>query len=118
MSQAMVAEGIIKRFGQTTALTGVSFSARTGSVLGLLGPNGAGKTTIVRILSTLLPPDEGDIRVGGFDVVREAKKVRRTIGLTGQYAAVDEYLTARENLEMMGKLYHLSTADSKARATQ
>lgn len=114
----IVIRGLRKSFKDLRVLDGVDLTVERGTVLALLGPNGAGKTTIVRILSTLLTPDEGDIRVGGFDVVREAKKVRRTIGLTGQYAAVDEYLTARENLEMMGKLYHLSTADSKARATQ
>ena len=114
----IVIRGLRKSFKDLRVLDGVDLTVERGTVLALLGPNGAGKTTIVRILSTLLPLDEGEARVGGFDVVREAKKVRRTIGLTGQYAAVDEYLTARENLVMMGKLYHLSTADSKARATQ
>ena len=114
----IVIRGLRKSFKDLRVLDGVDLTVERGTVLALLGPNGAGKTTIVRILSTLLPLDEGEVCVGGFDVVREAKKVRRTIGLTGQYAAVDEYLTARENLVMMGKLYHLSRADSKARATQ
>jgi ABC-2 type transport system ATP-binding protein len=114
----IVIRGLKKSFKDLVVLDGVDLTVERGTVLALLGPNGAGKTTIVRILSTLLPPDEGDVRVGGFDVVREAKKVRRTIGLTGQYAAVDEYLTGRENLEMLGKLYHLSTSDSKMRAVQ
>lgn len=87
-------------------------------MLALLGPNGAGKTTTVRILSTLLPPDDGEVRVNGFDVVRDATKVRSTIGLTGQYAAVDELLSGRENLEMMGRLYHLSKRESKKRAQE
>jgi ABC-2 type transport system ATP-binding protein len=114
----IVIRGLKKSFKDLRVLDGVDLTVERGTVLALLGPNGAGKTTIVRILSTLLPPDEGEVLVGGFDVVREAKKVRRTIGLTGQYAAVDEYLTGRENLEMLGKLYHLSTTDSKMRAVQ
>ena len=105
MSDAIVVEGLVKRFGATTALAGVDLTVAEGSVLGLLGPNGAGKTTVVRILSTLLVPDEGRAEVVGLDVVRDEDAVRAAIGLTGQYAAVDEYLTGYENLEMVGRLY-------------
>jgi ABC-2 type transport system ATP-binding protein len=115
---AIVVEGLEKSYGSVRALCGVDFSARTGSVLGLLGPNGAGKTTAVRILATLLEPDGGHARVAGFDVVREAAKLRAHIGLAGQYAAVDENLTGFENLEMVGRLYHMSRADARARATE
>lgn len=101
------ADGLSKSFGDTVALRGVSFSVRHGQVLGLLGPNGAGKTTLVKILTTLLRADNGTARVGGFDVVLEAAQVRKIIGLAGQYAAVDETLTGRENLLMVGTLYHL-----------
>jgi oleandomycin transport system ATP-binding protein len=118
MSYAIEAEGLVKRFGKTTALAGVDLAARTGSVLGVLGPNGAGKTTAVRILATLLRPDAGHARVGGFDVVREAHHVRQLIGLTGQYAAVDEDLTGVENLVMIGRLLNLSRPDAKARARE
>ena len=102
----------------TRALCGVDFAAPAGSVLGLLGPNGAGKTTAVRILATLLEPDAGTARVAGLDVVREAAKLRAKIGLAGQYAAVDENLTGFENLEMVGRLYHMGRAESRRRADE
>src|SRR5882672_11320139 len=101
---AILAEGLEKRFGQTEALRGLDLAAEEGTVLGLLGPNGAGKTTAVRILTTLLQPDEGEARVLGLDVTRQPNAVRASIGLTGQYAAVDENLTGRENLRMVGQL--------------
>src|SRR5215475_11030095 len=105
---AIEAEGLRKRYGSVEALRGVDLSVEAGSVFGLLGPNGAGKTTTVRILTTLLLPDEGTAQVAGYDVVRDAARVRERIGLAGQYAAVDENLTGVENLEMVGRLYHLS----------
>src|SRR5690349_8636979 len=98
MSQAIEAEGLVKRFGTTTALDGVDLAVPTGTVLGVLGPNGAGKTTAVRILATLLKADAGRARVGGYDVNENAVAVRSLIGLTGQYASVDEDLTGQENL--------------------
>jgi ABC-2 type transport system ATP-binding protein len=113
---AIVVEGLEKSYGSVHALRGVDFAARTGSVLGLLGPNGAGKTTAVRILATLLAPDGGRARVAGFDVEREAAALRAKIGLAGQYAAVDENLTGFENLEMVGRLYHMRRDDARARA--
>ncbi len=116
MTDAIVVEGLVKRFGATTALDGVDLTVAEGSVLGLLGPNGAGKTTVVRILATLLEPDAGRAQVVGLDVVRDAHAVRAAIGLTGQYAAVDEYLTGYENLEMVGRLYRLSKAEARGRA--
>ena len=116
MSDAIVVEGLVKRFGATTALDGVHLTVAEGSVLGLLGPNGAGKTTVVRILTTLLRADAGRVRVAGLDVVDDADAVRASIGLTGQYAAVDEYLTGLENLEMVGRLYRLSRREARARA--
>jgi len=100
------------------ALAGVDLRARVGSVLGLLGPNGAGKTTAVRILTTLLRPDEGSARVAGFDVVKDGARVRERIGLAGQYAAVDENLSGLENLEMVGRLYHLGRKAARARARE
>src|SRR5215472_1759307 len=104
---AIAAEGLSKRFGPLRAVDGVGFEQRAGTVLGLLGPNGAGKTTTVRILATLLRPDGGRAMVAGLDVVRQAAAVRRLVGLSGQYAAVDPYLTGRENLQMIGRLYGL-----------
>ena len=110
-------EGVRKSFGSTVALAGVDLSAEPGRVLALLGPNGAGKTTLVRILTTLLAPDSGSARVAGYDTVRDAATLRSVIGLTGQYAAVDELLTGRENLEMIGEFYHLGRAEARLRAT-
>ena len=114
----MQAEGLRKRYGQTEALRGVDLNVERGTILGLLGPNGAGKTTTVRILTTLLKPDGGQARVAGYDVVREAEQVRYRIGLAGQAAAVDELLTGRGNLEMVGRLYHLSARDARRRADE
>jgi ABC-2 type transport system ATP-binding protein len=111
-------EGVRKAFGTTEALAGVDLEAPQGRVLGLLGPNGAGKTTLVRILTTLLRPDAGRATVAGLDVVRDAEAIRSVIGLAGQYAAVDETLTGRENLELVGRLYHLGRAESRKRATE
>jgi daunorubicin resistance ABC transporter ATP-binding subunit len=116
--QAVTVTDVRKRFGNTDALAGVDLAVAEGEVLGLLGPNGAGKTTLVRVLATLLPPDEGEARIFGLDVVRDAPAVRRAIGLTGQYAAVDELLTGRENLRMFGELFHLSTKASRRRAAE
>ncbi|MGA6161988.1 ATP-binding cassette domain-containing protein [Amycolatopsis magusensis] len=113
---AIEAEGLRKRYGKHDALGGVDLSVRAGTVLGLLGPNGAGKTTTVRVLATLLRPDGGTARVAGFDVVGEAKQVQRRIGLAGQYAAVDELLTGRQNLVLLGTLLHLGRKAAKARA--
>jgi len=107
-----------KSYGNVQALRGVDLHVEPGSVFGLLGPNGAGKTTAVRILTTLLRQDDGSARVAGFDVIRDAAKVRERIGLAGQYAAVDENLTGFENLEMVGRLYHLSRGRPQARARE
>ncbi len=109
-------EGIRKAFGRTVALNSVSVSAECGKVLGLLGPNGAGKTTLVKILSTLLLPDKGQAHIAGLDVVKDARRVRSLIGLAGQYAAVDENLTGRENLELVGRLYHLGKKERRQRS--
>jgi ABC-2 type transport system ATP-binding protein len=115
---AIVVEGLEKSYGSVRALSGIDFAVRTGSVLGLLGPNGAGKTTAVRILTTLLEADAGNARVVGLDVKRDAAALREKIGLAGQYAAVDENLTGFENLEMVGRLYHLGKAKSRQRASE
>jgi len=104
-----------KTYGDTVALAGIDLAIPEGIVYGLLGPNGAGKTTVVRILATLLKPDSGRAEVLGFDVLREPELVRRIIGLAGQFAAVDEILTGRENLEMVGRLYHLSAGEARRR---
>ena len=109
-------EGISKSFGETRALAGVDMSVPAGTVQGLLGPNGAGKTTLVRILATLLAPDTGRARVSGVDVQKDPNTVRSLIGLAGQYAAVDETLTGRENLELVGRLYHLPREVTRERA--
>ncbi len=111
----IVARGVRKSYGKVEALRSVDLEVHRGTVLGLLGPNGAGKTTLVRIFATLLRPDGGEATVAGFDVVKDAAKLRRVIGLAGQYAAVDENLTGRENVEMVGRLYHLTRADAKSR---
>jgi oleandomycin transport system ATP-binding protein len=118
MNLAFEAEGLVKRFGKTTALAGIDLAARQGTVLGVLGPNGAGKTTAVRILATLLNPDAGRAAVRGVDVVKNADRVRRMIGLTGQYASVDEDLTGMENLVLIGMLLDLRRVDAKARAAE
>jgi oleandomycin transport system ATP-binding protein len=118
MSHAIRAEGLVKRFGATTALGGVDLEVPEGQVVGVLGPNGAGKTTAVRILATLLKPDAGHATVGGFDVVKDPVRVRGMIGLTGQYASVDEDLSGTENLVLIGRLLDLSRANAKARATE
>ena len=107
-----------KSFGEVQALCGIDLTAPPGTILGLLGPNGAGKTTAVRILTTLLPPDGGTARVAGLDVVKDAAALRSQIGLAGQYAAVDENLSGFENLEMVGRLYHLGRGPSRERARE
>jgi oleandomycin transport system ATP-binding protein len=115
-AHAIVARGLTKRFAATTAVDGVDLTVREGTVLGLLGPNGAGKTTIVRILSTLIAPDAGEASVLGYDVAAQAHQVRQLIGLTGQYASVDETLTGTENLVLIARLTGLSRRDAKDRA--
>ena len=115
---ALVVDGLYKRYGKVHAVNGLSFSAPRGSVLGLLGANGAGKTTTVRIISTLLPFDAGTVTVLGHDVVNDARELRSRIGLTGQYAALDEYLTGYENLEMIGRLYRLTRSAARDRAAE
>ena len=117
-TNAIEVEGLVKRFGDVVALGGVDLTVPQGSIVGLLGPNGAGKTTAVRVLTTLLKPDGGRASVGGFDVVEHPDEVRKQIGLSGQYAAVDEYLTGRENLDMVGRLYHLAPSVSRERAAE
>lgn len=117
-SEAFRADGLVKKFGSTTALDGVDLSAPPGTVLGVLGPNGAGKSTAIRILSTLTSPDAGSAHVGGFDVVRESADVRRLIGLAGQSATLDEELTGRGNLTLLGRLLDLPASRAKARADE
>ncbi|GHC49359.1 ATP-binding cassette domain-containing protein [Streptomyces flavofungini] len=116
MPGAIYAEGLVKTFGDVRALDGVDLDVPEGTVLGLLGPNGAGKTTVVRCLTTLLTPDSGTAFVAGFDVLKHPNEVRRSIGLSGQFAAVDEYLTGRENLQMVGRLYEMRAKRAKERA--
>ncbi|GAA5614323.1 ATP-binding cassette domain-containing protein [Streptomyces platensis] len=118
MPGAIYAEGLVKTFGDVRALDGVDLDVPEGTVLGMLGPNGAGKTTAVRVLTTLLQPDRGKAVVAGIDVLAHPDKVRRSIGLSGQFAAVDEYLTGRENLIMVGQLYQMSGRDAKRRAAE
>ena len=119
MSDMIRMAGVVKRYGtKVVALDGLDLAVPKGTVLGLLGPNGAGKTTAVRILTTLLEPDEGSVEVAGIDVRAEPAKVKEKIGLSGQNAAVDEYLTGYENLEMVGRLYHLGKSKAQARARE
>ena len=118
MTDAVRARGLVKHYGEVKALDGIDVTVPTGSVLGLLGPNGAGKTTVVRILTTLLTPDHGTAEVAGVDVLKNPREVRRRIGLSGQYVALDEYLTGFENLDMIGRLYHLGRKVSRERARE
>ncbi|MBL1073249.1 ATP-binding cassette domain-containing protein [Nocardia sp. 2] len=118
MPDAIVAEGLVKRYGKLVALDGLDLSVPEGTVTALLGPNGAGKTTTVRVLTTLLIPDEGSATVAGVDVLKDPQLLRSRIGASGQYAAVDEYLTGFENLEMVGRLYHMGVQRSKERARE
>ncbi|MFD3539580.1 ATP-binding cassette domain-containing protein [Streptomyces sp. NPDC058662] len=118
MPGAIYAEALVKTFGEVRALDGVDLDVPEGTVLGLLGPNGAGKTTTVRVLTTLLRPDSGRAVVAGIDVLKHPNEVRRAIGLSGQFAAVDEYLTGRENLQMVGRLYQMRAPAAKARAAE
>jgi ABC-2 type transport system ATP-binding protein len=118
MPGAIYAEGLVKTFGDVRALDGVDLDVPEGTVLGLLGPNGAGKTTTVRCLTTLLRPDSGRAVVAGIDVLEQPDAVRRSIGLSGQFAAVDEYLTGRENLQMVGQLYQMRAKAAKQRAAE
>ena len=118
MTLAIKATGLAKAYGDVVALNGIDIEVEQGTVLGLLGPNGSGKTTTVRILATLLQADSGTASVGGFDVATQPDEVRSVIGLTGQYAAIDEYLTGRENLELFGRLFHLSKFDAAKRAAE
>ncbi|WP_106614805.1 ATP-binding cassette domain-containing protein [Saccharothrix carnea] len=118
MADAIVAEGLVKRYKSVVALDGLDLVVPEGTVMGLLGPNGAGKTTTVRVLTTLLEHDEGTATVTGLDVIADAKELRRRIGLSGQYAAVDENLTGFENLDMVGRLYHLGKKRSRERARE
>lgn len=113
---AVEVRGLVKHYGETKALDGVDLDVRQGTVLGVLGPNGAGKTTLVRVLSTLIQPDAGSARVAGYDVLSQPRQLRRVIGLTGQYASVDEKLSGRENLYMIGRLLDLSRKDARSRA--
>ena len=116
--RAVTVRGLVKHYGETKALDGVDLDVREGTVMGVLGPNGAGKTTLVRILSTLLAPNSGQAHVAGYDVVRQPRQLRRVIGLTGQYASVDEKLPGWENLYMIGRLLDLPRKESRARADE
>src|SRR5437588_11003823 len=116
MAGAIVVEGLVKSFGSVEALRGIDLDVAPGTVFGFLGPNGAGKTTAVRIFTTLLLPDGGRAEVVGLDVVRDAEALRARIGLAGQSAAVDENLTGLENIQMVGRLYHLTAAEARRRA--
>ena len=111
---AIVAEAIVKTYGRVTALDGLDIDVEEGTVFGLLGPNGAGKTTAVRVLTTLLRPDSGRVEIAGIDVLAHPERARRIIGVSGQQAAVDDYLTGRENLEMFGELYQLPRTKARA----
>ena len=115
---AVTVRGLVKHYGETKALDGVDLDVREGTVMGVLGPNGAGKTTLVRILSTLLAPDAGEATVAGYDVLRQPRQLRRVIGLTGQYASVDDKLPGWENLYMIGRLLDLPRKDARARADE
>ncbi|NEA56834.1 ATP-binding cassette domain-containing protein [Streptomyces sp. SID13666] len=116
LGAAVEVRGLVKHYGETKALDGVDLDVRQGTVLGVLGPNGAGKTTLVRVLSTLIQPDAGSARVAGYDVLKQPRQLRRVIGLTGQYASVDEKLSGWENLYMIGRLLDLSRKDARSRA--
>ena len=118
MASTIEAHGLIKKYGSVTALDGLDLEVEEGTVMGLLGPNGAGKTTTVRVLTTLVVPDSGSASVAGVDVLRRPKELRRRIGVSGQYAAVDEHLSAFENLDMVGRLYHLGATASRKRADE
>ncbi|NBU32518.1 MAG: ATP-binding cassette domain-containing protein [Actinobacteria bacterium] len=118
MTLAIEVSGLKKNFGEVQALRGIDFTVEQGTIVGLLGPNGSGKTTTVRILATLLKADGGSAKVSGFDVATNSDAVKETIGLTGQYAAVDEYLTGRENLQLFGQLFHLSKKQASERADE
>ncbi len=115
---AIVISGVRKSFGRSTALDGISLEVPAGTIYGLLGPNGAGKTTVVRILATLIRPDSGQAKISGHDVVTDAPAVRKLIGLTGQYAALDEALSGRENLELIGRLHRFSSSQARRRADE
>jgi ABC-2 type transport system ATP-binding protein len=118
MAIAIEADNLVKRYGSVVALDGFSIAVDEGTVMGLLGPNGAGKTTAVRMFTTLLEPDSGRARVAGLDVVADARRLRQVIGLSGQYAAVDDDLTGFENLDLVGRLYHLGRTESRRRARE
>ncbi|HST48432.1 ATP-binding cassette domain-containing protein, partial [Jatrophihabitans sp.] len=118
MADVITANGLVKTYGKLRALDGLDLAVPEGTILGLLGPNGAGKTTAVRILTTLLEPDAGQARVAGIDILKNPGQVRAKLGLSGQYAAVDEYLTGFENLDMVGRLYGLGRGPSRQRARE